>query len=303
MKHTPLFALVTLALAPAAYAQSLTLNSGDVVTVSRAGTVGIIGGKPVANTTSSYDNGQDFYAVQTTGTAAFTLATGGVVTGTYNNTGLYATGSGPLTISGGTVTVSDNSVGVDTFGSGPVILTGGSISTGNSSTGLYAQGRTVTVTGGTITAGDDARDLSVYYSAPLTISGGTFTVGDRGIGLTADSSSPVTITGGTFTVGAQGYGLSAFSSTIDLYGAFDGLTLGQTLTLPSDFTNGVTGSFFGTLENNTIGQTFTYLNKGTITLHDVGLAAAPEPSQFAAFGVGLLGLGALALRARKRQAA
>lgn len=32
-------------------------------------------------------------------------------------------------------------------------------------------------------------------------------------------------------------------------------------------------------------------------------AAAPEPSQFAAFGVGLLGLGALALRARKRQAA
>ncbi len=34
-----------------------------------------------------------------------------------------------------------------------------------------------------------------------------------------------------------------------------------------------------------------------------GPAAAPEPSQFAAFGVGLLGLGALALRARKHQAA
>ncbi len=33
------------------------------------------------------------------------------------------------------------------------------------------------------------------------------------------------------------------------------------------------------------------------------ITAAPEPSQFAAFGVGLLGLGALALRARKRQAA
>jgi len=31
--------------------------------------------------------------------------------------------------------------------------------------------------------------------------------------------------------------------------------------------------------------------------------AAPEPSQFAAFAVGLLGLGALAIRARKRQAA
>jgi hypothetical protein len=38
-------------------------------------------------------------------------------------------------------------------------------------------------------------------------------------------------------------------------------------------------------------------------LDDVSVVAAPEPSQYAAFGLGLVGLGGLALRARRRQSA
>ncbi len=40
----------------------------------------------------------------------------------------------------------------------------------------------------------------------------------------------------------------------------------------------------------------------TGSLDNVFLSSAPEPSQFAAFGVGLFGLGALALKARRRMA-
>ncbi len=45
---------------------------------------------------------------------------------------------------------------------------------------------------------------------------------------------------------------------------------------------------------------FVGSGNGALLLDNVSIAAAPEPSQYAAFGIGLLGLGALAMKARKR---
>jgi len=87
----------------------------------------------------------------------------------------------------------------------------------------------------------------------------------------------MTIKGGTFsTVSGDamlyaGVSDDAKGSTIDLYGKFDGLTLGQTQTLPRG-----KGSFTGTLENNTVSQTFTYVNNTIIRLHDVALSPPPR---------------------------
>lgn len=86
---------------------------------------------------------------------------------------------------------------------------------------------------------------------------------------------------GSVLDGPQGL---AFDSTGNLYAANNG---DNTIT---EFTPGGVASQFASEPNAPQFLAF-------------GPAPAPEPSQFAAFGVGLLGLGALALRARKRQAA
>lgn len=248
-------AALGLAAQPAARAQSLTLNSGDAVTVSGAGTIGTIGGQPVANTTSSYSGSSS--AVMTNDTSTFTLSTGGTLTGTGSlSFGLYAFGSGLVTITGGTLTVAN----------GDAFLASGS--------GL------------------------------AIISGGTFSA-SQGIGLLANGTRSVTVTGGTFSGGS--YGLLADSrGTLNLFSQGDtpflingvpmnNMTLGR-------YTSG-TNTISGTLlDGETLNTTF--FNSGIINLN-VGTppAAAPEPSQFAALAVGLLGLGALALKAHKRHAA
>jgi hypothetical protein len=253
-RHAPLLGLATLvglAAAPAARAQSLTLGSGDDVTVDGAGTHGTIN-----NATTSYTDSGGGYAVYTNGSAMFTLGAGGALA------------------------VGDNADAVVTYGSS-----------------------VVTVTGGTLTAGPTGYGLLANGTGPITISGGSFTAGDGGVGLFANGLGSVTVTGGTFTTTGTG-GFDLYShATMDLYGAFDGLSLGQTETFSSLDGN---GSFTGTLEDNTAAQTFTYgfdHNPGTITLHDVAPAVAPEPSSVAAFAFTGLFAAGLMLRARKRRPA
>ena len=240
--------------APAVHAQSLTLNSGDVVTVNSTGTKGTINNAAVSNNTTAYSSSiTSGVVVRTNGTAAFILGPGGSLTNTATSgDGLDATGSGP-----------------------------------------------VTVTGGSITIGTGGEALGAFGSVPVTVSGGTFTVGLGSIGLYAGGSGNFTVTGGTFATGSGGYTVFANTgSSMDLYGNFTGLMPGQTQALASG-----SGSFTGTLTNNTAAQTLSYYNQGgTITLHNT-VAAAPEPSSVAALGLGVLGLCGLALKARKRTAA
>lgn len=240
MVRTPFLAAVTLAalaLAPAAHAQSLTLNSGDNVTVSSAGTVGIIGGKTVASATSSYNDSDAFYAVETSGTSTFTLAAGGTLTTAQNGYGLDADGSGTVMISGGTITAATG-------------------------------------------------DAVLAYSQPVTLTGGKITAGTNGVGLFAYPSGVTGPNGGTINLFSLG----------DTPFLINNVPMNNT-TLTS---GGFSGTIQGTLLNGDLLDT-TFTNFGIINLNTP--AAAPEPSQFVAFTAGLLGLGALALKAKKRQAA
>ena len=137
-------ALLGLAAAPA-HAQTLSLNSGDNLTVSGAGTVGTQNGKAVSNTTSFYSSSGGFYspAVQTNGTSTFTLANGGSITSSgVGGIALYNRGSGAVTISGGTISSTGfRGAGLynDYFG-GPATISGGTFSPGPGGVGLYNTG-------------------------------------------------------------------------------------------------------------------------------------------------------------------
>ena len=122
-----LLSLLGVAAVSSAQAQSLTLSSGDSATVSSAGTVGILGGKPFSNSTSSYNNPFGGAAVQVNGTAAFSL-TGGTIISSHGATGLAAGGSGPVLISGGTFSSDSLSTPISISSGAVVQITGGALS-------------------------------------------------------------------------------------------------------------------------------------------------------------------------------
>ncbi len=264
-----LFAAIVFPTAITAHAQ-LTLNSGDAVTVSGAGTVGIINGLPISNSTSSYSNGTgagNFYAVETNGTATFALGAGGSLSGADLQT---STGN--------------NGYGLDADGSGLVTISGGTITGGPNSGGMIAQG-----------------------TGPVMISGGTIISGKNGnAALIAQQTGVATITGGTFTSGIGGQfisnGLLAnFNGTINLFSLgdspflIDGVPMNNTsLTFYEAGTDTITGTL---LTGNTLNTTFQVYSGGVINLN-VGTAPTPEPSSLTALGLGTL---FLVLRTRSKQ--
>ncbi len=89
--------------------------------------------------------------------------------------------------------------------------------------------------------------------------------------------------------------------------SYNGITLTETLTDKTTPTNTFTTAYVanipGAVGKSTAFVGFTGGTGGGYspqTISGFTFAAAPEPSQYAAFAVGLLGLGALALKARKR---
>ncbi len=276
--HTPKFfgsaaLLLGLVVAPlllpqAARAQSLTLNSGDFITVSGLGTAGKIGTTvytpPNAMTTITATS--TFYAVETSGTAAFTLAAGGALTASgQNGTGLDIDGgSSPVTISGGAITASGfGGVGLYAAGSGPVDISGGTFTaSGKFGYGLFARG-----------------------SGPVDITGGTFTGGQGGDGLFVDGIGVIDLFGTGFSYTVNGMTTQIASGDLpsgSIAGTLDGTLLdGQALNATS-FAN------FATIE----------FNVGTPPA-----AAVPEASTTASLGLLLtLGLGSVVIAARKKKA-
>jgi len=174
-------ALLGLAAAPA-HAQTLSLNSGDNLTVSGAGTVGTQNGKAVSNTTSSYSTSIDYgYAVETNGTAAFSLANGGTLTTAgYEGRGLYDLGSGAIAITGGTLSsTGQNSKGIIDDGSSAITISGGSISAGRGGIGLDGQQGTINLFSfgdspfliDGVAMNNTTLSNNLYYSQNDTISG------------------------------------------------------------------------------------------------------------------------------------
>ena len=291
-----LLGLATLALlglaATPAHAQLLHLNSGDNITVSGAGTVGTLGGRLVSNATSSYSysgaGGIYIPTVQTNGTAAFTLRTGGSISSTGDGNygyGLLNQGSGAITISGGSITAVYGGIGLATNGSGAI-----------------------TISGGTFSAGAQGIGLDQYGSGTITIGGGTFSAGTNGYGLYQNGTGPVTITGGTFSAGTGGYGLGAGSGAINLFSfggspfLINGVAMNNT-TLSSDHYGSGLNTISSTLANGDLLNTTFFDREGGIINLNIGTppAAVPEASTTVSLGVLLaLGVGGLAVARRKR---
>ena len=223
-----LLGLATLALlglaATPAHAQTLSLNSGDNLTISGAGTVGTQNGKAVSNTTSFYSTSGGNSTVQTSGTSTLTLANGGSIsTGTdYPRAGLYATGSGAISITGGSIVggvgfVYGAAYGLLATGSSAISITGGSIVGGDqrgAAVALDGSGP-ITISGGTIKLidqyGDNGNGIYAGGSSAITITGGSIIVGRGEIGLYDNGGGPITISGGTLSAGGSGTGLYSYN--------------------------------------------------------------------------------------------
>jgi len=178
------------------------------------------------------------------------------------------------------------------------------------------QGTFTLAAGGSLSGGptSEADGLDLGSNLPGQVGGGTAYV-TGGINV---AGGVVTITGGSITGGTgAGTGLGAglvvtFSSampgtggTINIIGTnflVNGLAAPNQITGLGTLTNPLTltGTVTGTLaDGEPLATTFQVFGPST-TINF--LAPAPEPSQFAALGIGLLGLGALALKAKRRTA-
>jgi len=283
------------------HAQSLTLNSGDSLTVSGAGTVGMQNGLPVANTVSSYYGGAAGPAAATSYTSTFTLANGGSLSGAENingpgGYGLLTGGSGAVTITGGSITGGKYGDAIQVGGTGRVNISGGTFrGTGGDS--------------GTFRGTGTSAALVVGGFAPVNISGGTFTAdGQYGTALVTNNCGPVTITGGIFSIGgASGYGFYDYGSTINLFSlndsAFlvDGVSMNNTSLSSYLYLSG-SHTISGTLANGDLLNT-TFQDHGYINLNLGTPPALPVPEASTTVSLGLLlmlGAGGLAVACRKR---
>jgi len=188
-------------------------------------------------------------------------------TGTYIVAGNSATPSTLVVANTAADTFSGTIGGAGTNNNNIALTENGPSTLTLTSANTYAGGTTVTA--GTLVAGNDG-----------TLGSGTVSVGTGGV---------LTLTGGT----ANNY-IGDLASLI--------LTTSNNAT---PFVNlnfaGTTFAMAGTYGGANSGAQFIDSDfAGTGVLNNTGLAAAPEPSQYAAFTIGLLGLGALALKARKR---
>lgn len=266
LSRTLLLAGLALAAAPVS-AQSLTLGSGDNVTVSSTGTSGTLGGMPISNSTTEYEApgpgvGNDS-AVYVGGTAAFNLTGGSLASVEERGTALNLTGSGPVTVTGGAI-YGGHGVGLDAAGTGTVLVSGGTFSNVHDGVALVVgKGSTVEVTGG----------LFEFIDYP-------------------GQAYPTVI---------------AVGGTLDLFSLNDspflvnGVAMNNTSLM--NFPQNESGNTIsGTLANGDKLNTF-FINVGTFNLNPGVPAAVPEASTTISFGLLLaFGLGSV-LIAKKRKLA
>ncbi len=215
---------------------------------------------------------------------------GSGTTGTYQGKSIS---SPTFTYSTGTNTGTDVSVPIGaafTLRNGAV-LDGGSPSSSNV-VALLVQGGTATVAGGAVGGG-------IPYGIGLQITGGTTTItGGTITGATAIRSDGglLQVSGGAINGQFRGFVVGS-SGIIDLFGTF---TDGSGSILTGPITNAY-GTLQGTFSNGDVLSKTSYgVGTGGILEFNVGPAPAAEPSQLAALGIGLLGLGALAIKAKRR---
>jgi autotransporter-associated beta strand protein len=238
------------------------------ITVGGTGVINSVGGVTIANDAA----GQGTVNLNTGGTLNTIFVAGGT-----------GTGGSVLNFNGGTLTATAAST---TFVSG---LTAANVQAGGAI--FDTNGNAVTVTQNLLHSGA-GRDggLTKVGAGTLTLSGA-----DTYTGATKVSAGQLSVT----TIASLGAGsLLLPSSSADWVNLlFTGTETINSLSfnLGNSF---VTPGTYGAVGSSASNQFAAFTGSGVLNV-----VAAPEPSQYAAFGLGLLGLGGLALRARRRSAA
>lgn len=254
---------------PVAAQGTLNLTSGDLVTVTAAGTISNRPGG--TTTTSSYDAGSNFDAVDAEAGSVFNLA-GGTVTGEDGDSAIFASGA-TVNISSGFVSVTGMGTdGVDALNSSTITVSGG----------------TFTASAGNVTSGA-ATDAQASFPSPGPPVGS--------VDLYSAGSSTINVTGGLLSASGDGYaGLFAQSNgIINLFGT--GFTVnGNPATGP--ITTG-SGTISGTLLSGSVLTNLPYTVLGGTIQFTPAPAAAPEPSGWVVLLVGLAGMSGLIIYRRK----
>ncbi len=135
-------------------------------------------------------------------------------------------------------------------------------------------GTTVTISSGEFTHNGNAGVVIDNFDGDYSINGGSF--GGNGVDVVTEENDG-SIYGGTFS---SGLNFQLLASAINLYGSFVGVPPGSTETLhgspsPDPYNPYNIGSFFGTLQDDVVPQSFTFEEvQGAIVLHGV----LPEPA-------------------------
>lgn len=300
--------------------QATAENTGHTLTLGTLNT----GLSSTPNQAVTFTNGDgynlDFGAASSIGTATFNnnMTNGTLTLASFTDSATSAqtvtfggtSATAATTVTGAIAQNGTNALAVRQNGAGLLTLTGTNTYTG-----------TTTITGGTLAVnGSTAAGSAVTVASGATLSG-TGTVGG------AVSNSGTINTGGVGTVGTLTTGADTFNSGSQFVLDFGNNTVDELIStglvtglsnatfmftqLPSStgltnpsYTLVSAGSFSNTNLPTTVNGTPSgyQLQFSGNNLNLVQVAAAPEPSQYAAFAVGLLGLGALIVRARRRQA-
>lgn len=255
-----------------------------------------------------------------TNTVQVNIASGSTLTDTQSGTTNYAgsvSGGGTLAIGGqsSSAPATVNYTGTDS--AAQTNVNANATLQLNNAAGPALSNPMAVATSGTVLLGGNNQ---IATTAPGTasptnvaLSGGTLNANGHSDGVTNGSTDPtqaaVTSSMGTLSLASGASTLDFGSgSTNDIIAFADSLSSLQsgtgTLNI-INYTGGTDALYIGTTQDLTQAELSRITFGGNIAAiqYSNGLVAAPEPSQYASFAVGLLGLGALVLRAKKRKAA
>ena len=259
-----------------------TIAYGIIGNTNRTLTFSGAGNTTVTGTIASTQTGTGTFAITKNGAGILTLqGTGNTYTGT------TAVSAGELRL--------DNTANSGT-GTGAVNETGGALSGTGSAAGLVTVTNAAVLAPGDNSAGNfgTAGTLGAGTTGGATLSSATL---DFDLASAFNGTNDLLTTGGPLSLGTLSFTFNELTGTLDTSNPY---------TLISGAT-GVTGFTTGNYATAFLGganYTPTYsVNGNNLLVRFAPIVAAPEPSAWAGLLVGALGVGTLALRARRRVAA
>ncbi len=261
------------------------------------------------------------------GTRAVTVASGATVDYTQSaTTGTAAnkiSGSGTATFGGVTANNANGTGGTINY-TGQDSTTQTNVQSGtvtlNRTGGSALTGPVTIATNANVTLGSDTQIATTAPGtanpATVALNGGTLNANGHSDGTVSGTpssdptTSAVTSNMGTLSLASEAstldFGVGSTNSIFAFADSLSSLSTGNGTLNVINYTGGTDALYISTTKNLTQSElsriTFAGMS-GTTQLSNGQLAAAPAPSEYASFAIGLLGLGGLALRAKKRKEA